>query len=178
MSSLVELEETSQIGKKLLSFVNVGDDAIKKQCKEALKKKQYNTFIGVLVSSNALFNKPDSTDVENIFNIISHMLRSNVSQDDQVALIKLLCEAVTNSQDRTKLRLRILCSLYNLMDGQPEGRTQIAICILKYAKESKQVSLISQSVSTIVSQIESSKASKDDVREIYYLGYLAMESHR
>ena len=39
MSSLVELEETSQIGKKLLSFVNVGDDAIKKQCKEALKKK-------------------------------------------------------------------------------------------------------------------------------------------
>ena len=41
MSSLVELEETSQIGKKLLSFVNVGDDAIKKQCKEALKKKQY-----------------------------------------------------------------------------------------------------------------------------------------
>ena len=178
MSSLVELEETSQIGKKLLSFVNVGDDAIKKQCKEALKKKQYNTFIGVLVSSNALFNKPDSTDVENIFNIISHMLRSNVSQDDQVALIKLLCETVTNSQDRTKLRLRILCSLYNLMDGQPEGRTQIAICILKYAKESKQVSLISQSVSTIVSQIESSKASKDDVREIYYLGYLAMESHQ
>ena len=38
--------------------------------------------------------------------------------------------------------------------------------------------MISQSVSTIVSQIESSKASKDDVREIYYLGYLAMESHQ
>eukprot|EP00943_MAST-04B_sp_MAST-4B-sp1_P003236 g3236.t1 len=178
MSSLVELEDTVQIAKKLLKFLDVEDDAINSESKAALKKGNYNTFINVLVSSNALFNKPDSNDVENIFNIISHMLRSSVDEKDQIGLLKLLCESVTNSQDRTKLRLRILCSLYNLMDGKIEGRTHIAMCILKYAKESNQVSLISQSVSTIVSQIESSSASKDDVREIYYLGYLAMESHQ
>ena len=177
MSSLVELEETVDIAKKLLDFVDVKDDNINAQCTTALKGENYRDFINVLMTSGALFDKADSTDVENIFNIISHMLRTNVDEKDQLGLISLLCDTVASSKQRTKLRLRILCSLYNLMEGHVGGRTQIAMRILKYAQASGQMSLISQSVNTIVSQIESSTASKDDVREIYYLAYLAMESH-
>ena len=119
------------------------------------------------MTSGALFDIADSTDVENIFNIISHMLRTNVDEKDQLGLISLLCDTVASSKQRTKLRLRILCSLYNLMEGHVGGRTQIAMRILKYAQASRRMSSISQSVNTIVSQIESSAASKDDVREIY-----------
>ena len=94
MSSLVELEETVDIAKKLLDFVDVKDENINAQCTAALKGENYRDFINVLVSSGALFDKADSTDVENIFNIISHMLRTNVDEKDQVGLISLLCDTV------------------------------------------------------------------------------------
>ena len=176
MTTLIELEPTVTVAENLLEFVALEGD-VANTCKKAIAGKNYKEFISSLLSSpDALFGNHSSADVINIFNIVSHLLSTQVAPADQAGLAQSVCASVISSADNIKTRLRILVGLYNLMSQNNDCSTQVAKELLKYATANKHVHLISQSINTIVSHMESGSASVEDLRDIFYLGHCALES--
>ena len=81
MTTLIELEPTVTVAENLLEFVALEGD-VANTCKKAIAGKNYKEFISSLLSSpDALFGNHSSADVINIFNIVSHLLSTQVAPD-------------------------------------------------------------------------------------------------
>eukprot|EP01041_Mallomonas_annulata_P006903 gene6903-14016_t len=123
----------------------------------------------ILEQADLIISSENDKDAEGCFNAFVTILFSVESEEESLSIVKSLIESVSsNVQEQTKIRLRILVSLFNLLTSYV-AKFEVLKGIFAFAIKSNQTTSIIKYHTRIESWTDSWSISSTEKRELYSL---------
>lgn len=136
------------------------------------EKKFIEEFSKLIEESGLVFADSVEKDIESFFLVLISLARKLKPETESIAaLTKIQNKLISNTEDKSQLRLKLLDNLYNIVEDQV-FRYNLYIEVIKYANSSHNTELLIKefsSESLVNSRIKQWKINVEQVRALYKL---------
>jgi len=175
MATYIDLSSNEEQALTLVQLLNQAKNK-GKDPESAVSSESFSKLIGearfgdlwikLLEDSAVLFSEVPDKDVEAFFYATSSLLKRSGAENVSAGVPKIIA-AVTSSEEKSLLRLRILGTIYNILDSNPTARFEIFHAVLIYAGTTKHPEVVIPHFKDLDTRITEWKIDENQTRELF-----------
>jgi len=142
-------------------------DSFYEDCTKLVTDSRAELWNKLLDEAPILFSEASEKDVEGFFYSITSLLKRLGPEAVRQTLPRLLKAITSSAEDKSLLRLRILGSIYNILDTHPTVRYEIFNTVMNFASASKHPEIIIPQFRDIERRISEWGIDEKQMRDLY-----------